>query len=66
MSRQHIRGNWHEIKGSVRERWGEITDDEIDLIESSGTAGRRSKTARLREKAERSAERRRRRNRWED
>jgi uncharacterized protein YjbJ (UPF0337 family) len=31
-----IEGNWERFKGSVRERWGELTDDEVDQI-----AGRR-------------------------
>jgi uncharacterized protein YjbJ (UPF0337 family) len=25
-----LKGKWHEIKGSVRERWGELTDDDIE------------------------------------
>ncbi|WP_296418703.1 CsbD family protein [Pseudooctadecabacter sp.] len=24
------KGKWNEIKGSARERWGELTDDELD------------------------------------
>lgn len=27
-----VKGNWTQFKGMVRERWGELTDDEIDKI----------------------------------
>jgi uncharacterized protein YjbJ (UPF0337 family) len=27
-----IQGNWKQFKGSVRERWGELTDDDFDRI----------------------------------
>jgi uncharacterized protein YjbJ (UPF0337 family) len=26
-------GKWKEIKGKVKQKWGELTDDEIDQIE---------------------------------
>ena len=32
MNRDILKGNWTELKGKVRERWGELTDDEIDQI----------------------------------
>jgi uncharacterized protein YjbJ (UPF0337 family) len=25
-----IKGNWTQIKGGVREKWGELTEDELD------------------------------------
>lgn len=25
-----VKGKWKEIKGSARERWGELTDDDLD------------------------------------
>ncbi|MCB9849886.1 MAG: CsbD family protein [Phycisphaerales bacterium] len=28
-----VQGNWHRLKGKVKERWGRLTDDEIDRIE---------------------------------
>ena len=31
-----IQGNWKEMKGQVRQKWGRLTNDEIDVI-----AGRR-------------------------
>lgn len=36
MNWDRIEGNWKELKGQVRERWGRLTNDEIDVI-----AGRR-------------------------
>lgn len=27
-----IEGSWKEMKGKVREKWGRLTDDEIDVI----------------------------------
>ena len=32
MSWNVIEGNWKQLKGKVREKWGELTDDEIDQI----------------------------------
>lgn len=28
-----IEGNWKQWKGSVKEKWGRLTDDELDVIE---------------------------------
>ena len=33
-----IAGNWKQMKGSLRERWGKLTDDELDQL-----AGQRDK-----------------------
>jgi uncharacterized protein YjbJ (UPF0337 family) len=27
------KGKWKELRGTVKEQWGELTDDEIDRIE---------------------------------
>lgn len=27
-----VEGNWKQFKGMVKEKWGELTDDEIDQI----------------------------------
>jgi uncharacterized protein YjbJ (UPF0337 family) len=27
-----IQGQWKQIKGKVKEKWGELTDDEVDEI----------------------------------
>ncbi|HTF88646.1 MAG TPA: CsbD family protein [Planctomycetota bacterium] len=28
-----IEGNWKNVTGKVRERWGKLTDDELDVIQ---------------------------------
>ncbi|RPI24761.1 MAG: CsbD family protein [Acidobacteria bacterium] len=33
MNRDTLQGNWKQIKGKVKEKWGEFTDDELDMIE---------------------------------
>jgi uncharacterized protein YjbJ (UPF0337 family) len=33
MNELYAKGKWNEIKGKVKEQWGELTDDEIDRIE---------------------------------
>ena len=33
---ERISGNWAQWKGRVRERWGKLTDDQLDVV-----AGRR-------------------------
>ena len=30
---QIFKGNWNEIKGQIREKWGDVTDDELDKVE---------------------------------
>ena len=32
MNKQTIEGNWMQIKGAVRETWGKLTDDDMDVI----------------------------------
>ena len=36
MNRQQIEGSWKQLKGHAREKWGELTDNDLDEI-----AGRR-------------------------
>ena len=31
MNWDRIEGNWKEFKGRVREQWGKLTDDDIDV-----------------------------------
>ena len=33
-----LKGKWMQIKGSVREKWGQLTDDDVDKV--SGSAER--------------------------
>ena len=28
-----IEGNWKQMKGSIKEKWGKLTDNELDMIE---------------------------------
>lgn len=28
-----IQGKWKQVKGSVKEKWGELTDDELDQVD---------------------------------
>lgn len=32
MNTGELRGNWHRLKGRVREQWGELTDDDVARI----------------------------------
>jgi uncharacterized protein YjbJ (UPF0337 family) len=27
-----LKGNWKQLKGKVKEKWGELTDDELDQV----------------------------------
>jgi uncharacterized protein YjbJ (UPF0337 family) len=40
MNRNILEGNWKQIRGTIREKWGELTDDELDQI-----SGKRDKLA---------------------
>lgn len=32
MNWDRIEGNWKQVKGQVQERWGKLTDDDVDVI----------------------------------
>ena len=32
MNRDQIAGNWKQVKGVVREKWGKLTEDDVDVI----------------------------------
>jgi uncharacterized protein YjbJ (UPF0337 family) len=32
MNWDRVEGNWKQFRGSVRERWGKLTDDDLDVI----------------------------------
>ena len=38
MNEDILEGKWKQLRGSVREKWGQVTDDEVDQI-----AGKRDK-----------------------
>jgi uncharacterized protein YjbJ (UPF0337 family) len=33
MNRDQMEGNWKQIKGKVRAKWGDLTDDDVASIE---------------------------------
>jgi uncharacterized protein YjbJ (UPF0337 family) len=32
MNSDQLEGKWKQLKGSVKERWGKLTDDDLDVI----------------------------------
>ena len=32
MNEDRIKGNWTQFKGKVKEQWGKLTDDDMDVI----------------------------------
>ena len=32
MDWNRVEGNWKQIKGNVKEQWGKLTDDDLDVI----------------------------------
>jgi uncharacterized protein YjbJ (UPF0337 family) len=40
MNWDRIEGNWKQVKGKVKEQWGQLTDDDFDVV-----AGRRDQLA---------------------
>lgn len=40
MNKDTIEGNWKELRGKVKEQWGKLTDDRLDIV-----AGRRDQLA---------------------
>jgi uncharacterized protein YjbJ (UPF0337 family) len=32
MNSDQLQGKWKQMKGTVKERWGKLTDDDIDVI----------------------------------
>ena len=33
MNEDTLRGQWNQLKGSVREQWGKLTSDDVDQIQ---------------------------------
>ena len=40
MDWNRVEGNWKQLKGKVKEQWGRLTDDDLDVI-----SGRRDQLA---------------------
>ena len=50
MDWNRVEGNWKQVKGKVKEQWGKLTDDDLDVIAGKGPVGRKNPgTLRLRE-----------------
>ena len=32
MNSDQVQGKWKQMKGSIKERWGKLTDDDFDVI----------------------------------
>lgn len=32
MNKDRVEGNWLQFKGKVKEQWGKLTDDDLDVI----------------------------------
>lgn len=35
MNADILRGKWNQIKGKVKQKWGKLTDDDLDKVEGS-------------------------------
>jgi uncharacterized protein YjbJ (UPF0337 family) len=33
MNQDTLAGNWKQMKGKIKERWGKLTDDDLDVME---------------------------------
>ena len=33
MNNERIKGNWNQFKGKIKEKWGRLTDDDLDVAE---------------------------------
>ena len=32
MNNDKLEGNWKQLKGKIKEQWGKLTDDDLDVI----------------------------------
>ncbi|QJR81212.1 CsbD family protein [Alteromonas pelagimontana] len=37
MNSDRMKGNWKELKGNVQQKWGKLTDDDLDVIDGKRT-----------------------------
>lgn len=35
MNKMELKGNWNEFKGKIKEKWGELTDDDLKEVEGN-------------------------------
>jgi uncharacterized protein YjbJ (UPF0337 family) len=36
LNQQALEGNWNQIKSKVREKWGQLTDDDLEMLKGKG------------------------------
>ena len=36
MNQDQFKGDWLQLKGKVREKWGKLTNDDLDIIQGQG------------------------------
>ena len=59
MNWDQLEGNWNQVKGAVREKWGDLTDDDLDRMAGNREqfVGRlQERYGLMREEAERNAD----------
>lgn len=37
MNNDRIKGHWKELKGKAQQKWGKLTDDDVDEVEGRRT-----------------------------
>jgi uncharacterized protein YjbJ (UPF0337 family) len=40
MDWNQVEGNWKQLKGKIKEKWGNLTDDHLNIINGKRDAGR--------------------------
>lgn len=35
MNNDQVKGKWKQLRGSIKEKWGKLTDDEVDQAEGN-------------------------------
>lgn len=36
LNQQALEGNWNQVKGKVREKWGQFTEDDLETLKGHG------------------------------
>ncbi len=45
MDWNRLEGNWKQFKGSAKEKWGKLTDDDLDVIEGRANSSKASSSS---------------------
>ena len=48
MNWDQVEGKWKQYKGQAKEKWGKLTDDDLDVIDGPAAATRRQAAGALR------------------